>query len=124
MARVLVVSGSVGRRTLLNLMLTRSRHHVETVPSRAEAMPLVGKAKPDLVIIDLYLSDEPGLDLASDLRAMHPMLPMLMVSSSVLDDAVPEEEIHAAGQLGINIFQRSLASSDFHTLIHELLNRA
>lgn len=124
MARVLVVSDSVGRRSLLNVVLTRSKHDVETVMSREDAMPLVAKNKPDLVILDLYLKDEPGLDLASDLRALHTDLPMLLVSSSVTDAAVPEEEIHAAAQLEINIFQRSIASQEFHTLIQKLLDRA
>lgn len=124
MARVLVISQHIRLRSLLTVVLTRSGYEAEAVISRAEAMPIVTKEMPDLVILDLYLGDEPGLDLASDLHALHPQLPMLLISSTVLDSALPEEDIHAAAQLGINIFQRSIPSHDFHSLIHALLTQA
>ena len=124
MARVLVISQHIGLRTLLTVVLQRGEYHVDAVTSRAEAMPILLKHMPDLVILDLYLGDEPGLDLASDLRASHPTLPILLISSTVLDSAVPEEDIHSAAQLGINIFQRSIPSHDFHSLIHALLTHA
>jgi CheY-like chemotaxis protein len=124
MWRVLVISQHIGLRTLLTTLFKRGGHHVDAVTSRAEAVPIIAHGLPNLIILDLYLSDEPGLDLASDLRARYPQLPMLFISSTVLDAPVPEEDIHAAAQLGINIFQRSIASHDFNSVIQDLLNRA
>ena len=45
-----------------------------------EAMALVEKARPDLVLLDLNLPGKGGLELIKDLRALHPELPVLVLS--------------------------------------------
>ena len=46
----------------------------------AAALELIGKAKPDLVIVDITLPGKTGLELIRDLRALHPHLALLVVS--------------------------------------------
>jgi DNA-binding NarL/FixJ family response regulator len=49
----------------------------ESVP---EAISLVKKRKPDLVVTDLSLKEKDGLELIKSLRTMHPALPVLVLS--------------------------------------------
>jgi DNA-binding NarL/FixJ family response regulator len=45
-----------------------------------EAMHQVEKSKPDLVLLDLNLPGKGGLELLKDIRALHPELPVLVLS--------------------------------------------
>src|SRR6266508_2751453 len=64
----------------------------------AEAMEAAGRLKPDLAVVDLSLQGGSGLELIKNLKALHPLLPMLVVS-------MHEERLYAqralqAGALG------------------------
>ena len=48
--------------------------------SAAEALSLVTKLKPDLVLTDISLTGRNGLELIKDLRALEPELPALVLS--------------------------------------------
>ena len=44
------------------------------------ALAAIGRCRPDAVIVDLTMEDGNGLDLIKDLHALHPGLPMLVLS--------------------------------------------
>jgi len=48
--------------------------------SAREAMEAITKLKPDLVVSDFTLPDKTGLELIKDIQALHPGLPVLVVS--------------------------------------------
>lgn len=48
--------------------------------SAREAMELISKSLPDLVVTDLTLPDKDGLEMLKDLQALHPGLAVLVVS--------------------------------------------
>lgn len=64
----------------------------------ALAMAAVEKLKPDVVLVDLSLHGGSGLDLIKNLKALHPVLPMLVLSMH--DEAVYAERAMRAGALG------------------------
>lgn len=64
----------------------------------AEAMDGVSRHKPDVVLVDLSLQDGSGLELIKNLKAIHPMLPMLVLSTH--DEAYYAERAVRAGALG------------------------
>jgi len=66
--------------------------------SAAEAMTAVERLKPDLVVVDLSLQGGSGLDLIKNLKSLHPLLPMLVLSMH--DEAVYAERALRAGALG------------------------
>jgi DNA-binding NarL/FixJ family response regulator len=45
-----------------------------------EAMEAIAKLQPDLVVTDFTLPDKTGLELIKDLQALHPGLPVLVIS--------------------------------------------
>ena len=66
--------------------------------SAAEAMTAVERLKPDLVVVDLSLQGGSGLDLIKNLKSLHPLLPMLVLSMH--DEALYAERALRAGALG------------------------
>lgn len=125
--QILVLSQQIGLRVLLRLFFKRMGHSIEIVTTRTEAMSIIEyqKERPDLLILDLHLSEESGLKLASHVRVLHPELPMLLIPSRLPSYLVPQEDIHAAAQLGIPILGKDtgLGGHNFYSLIHTLLDR-
>lgn len=65
---------------------------------RGEALEVIGRAKPGLVIVDLTLKRSNGLDLIKDLQAMHPDLLILVLSMQ--DESLYAERVIRAGAHG------------------------
>jgi DNA-binding NarL/FixJ family response regulator len=66
--------------------------------SARQAMDLVQKCKPDLILVDLALPDSHGLEFIKDLRAIHPDMAVLVVSMH--DETIYAERALAAGARG------------------------
>lgn len=61
-------------------------------------MAAVNHLKPDLAVADLSLQDGSGMDLIKNLKALHPKLPVLVLS--VHDENLYAERAVRAGALG------------------------
>lgn len=68
------------------------------VSTRVAAIEAIRKRPPDLVIVDLALGDEDGLDLVKEIKARYPGVPSLVLS--VHDETVYAERALVAGALG------------------------
>ena len=66
--------------------------------SAAEALKVIAKLKPDLVVIDLTLPDKHGLELVKDIQVMHEGTLMLVLSMH--DEALYAERVLRAGARG------------------------
>lgn len=66
--------------------------------SANEALDLVEKLKPELVLVDISLPDKGGLELIKDLQALHPALLMLVISMH--DESLHAERVLRAGARG------------------------
>ena len=62
------------------------------------ALNAIGTLKPDLVLADISLPDKSGLELIKDLRAIHPELPILVVSMH--DEMIYAERVLRGGARG------------------------
>lgn len=63
-----------------------------------EAMERVVSTKPDLAVVDLSLEGKSGLELIKDLQALHPELPILVMSMH--DESLYAERVLRAGARG------------------------
>lgn len=63
-----------------------------------EALALVSSVHPDMVITDLTLPDQNGLELIKDLKVLHPHIPILVVSMH--DEEIYAERVLRAGARG------------------------
>lgn len=64
----------------------------------AEALGLVEKLRPALVLLDISLPDRNGLELIKDLHTLRPELPVLVISMH--DEALHAERVLRAGARG------------------------
>jgi DNA-binding NarL/FixJ family response regulator len=64
----------------------------------AQAMKRISADKPDLVLADISLPDRSGLELIKDTQALHPGLPVLVVSMH--DESLYAERVLRAGGRG------------------------
>lgn len=64
----------------------------------AQALAAVGCEAPDLVLLDISLPDRNGLEVIKDLQALHPKLPILVVSMH--DESLYAERVLRAGGRG------------------------
>ncbi len=67
MARILLVDDDPELRDVLCEILTKARHDVVTASGAREALVLYRAHQPDLVITDIFLPDESGLNLIFEL---------------------------------------------------------
>ncbi len=63
-----------------------------------QALELLGKLKPDLVLADITLPDKSGLELIKDIQALHPRLPVIVISMH--DESLYAERVLRAGGRG------------------------
>ncbi|WP_294387167.1 response regulator transcription factor [Prosthecobacter sp.] len=85
--------------------------------SAREGLEVVGRLKPDLVVIDLTLPDKNGLELVKDIRAAHPATLCLVLSMH--DEALYGERALRAGARGY--VMKEAAADHLVTAIHKVI---
>jgi two-component system, cell cycle response regulator len=101
-ARILVVDNTVANRELLRSMLQPVGYEVVGVPNVSSALASARAVLPDLIISDIHMPGESGLDLLAKLRADPALrdVPIMLASASLSQD-----EIRAGAlQQGADIF--------------------
>src|SRR5207244_3185487 len=68
--RVLVVEDEPDARELITLMLSRCGAEVQPAGSSAEALEIVGRRVPDVIVSDLEMPEESGYELITKIRQL------------------------------------------------------
>ncbi|GHF46476.1 CheY-like chemotaxis protein [Deinococcus metalli] len=89
---VLVVEDSPAMRLLVRHILKEAGHHPVVVGSVPEALAELNVGAVDVIVSDLYLPGESGLDLLRRLRAQPGAPPMVMLTSAG-EDRLREEAV-------------------------------
>jgi DNA-binding NtrC family response regulator len=79
--RILIVDDEEGMRRLLGRVLSRDGYETVIVASAAEAMQQVLTDKFDLVITDIHMPGENGLDLLRELKAFDPSQNIIVITA-------------------------------------------
>ncbi|RDI57343.1 response regulator transcription factor [Microvirga subterranea] len=53
-----------------------------------EALEILRGRKIDLAMIDFNMPDKDGLELAADMRTMHPMMPIAVITANIQDEVI------------------------------------
>ncbi|MCK5674849.1 MAG: response regulator transcription factor [Spirochaetales bacterium] len=85
--------------------------------STSEALEVINKQKPDLVLVDLSLKGGSGLELIKDLKKLYPELLIIVVS--LHDENVYAERVIRAGAKGY--IMKSEATESILTAIRQVL---
>ena len=89
MSDILVIDDDRALRRTLELHLTSLEHKVDTAPTAAEGLAIWRSTKPDLVILDLVLPDEDGIQLLTRTRDEQlPGFVILITGHQDLDKAI------------------------------------
>lgn len=78
---VLVVDDEAPIRRLLRTSLAAQDFEVFEAASAAEAVTLLARERPDIMLLDLGLPDRDGIDVIRDLRAQGNRVPILVLSA-------------------------------------------
>ena len=99
-ARVLIVDDHpMTRMGLVHLIASQSDLTVcAEAETAADALSAVVKTEPDLVLADITLPDKSGIELIKDIKAVRPLLPVLVISMH--DESLYAERALKAGAAG------------------------
>jgi DNA-binding response OmpR family regulator len=95
---VLVVDDERSLRLLCRVNLELDGHVVHEASTLAEARRLIDQEAPDVILLDLHLGNEDGLDLLDEVEALE--LPVRVVLLSGSSEVGPELRTRVAGVLG------------------------
>ncbi|MET3858647.1 response regulator [Rhizobium sp. OAE497] len=54
----------------------------------ADALEIVGSRRIDVAVLDFNMPDKDGLELAKELRALHPNMPIAVITANVQDEII------------------------------------
>jgi len=100
MANILVVDDELGIRDLLSEILNDEGHSVELAENAAQARAARQRARPDLVLLDIWMPDTDGVTLlkAVDQALAKPAAPARATASAVaMPAAAAVQAAHAVG---------------------------
>jgi two-component system nitrogen regulation response regulator NtrX len=93
---ILVVDDERNIRSSLEGILTDEGYHVRAVPSGEELLKQIAQTAPDLVILDVWLPGMDGLQALTEVKRVHPELPVIMISGhSTVETAVKATKLGA-----------------------------
>src|SRR5512142_2358585 len=97
MAQILVVDDEIGIRELLSEILSDEGHAVQLAENATVARELRGRARPDLVLLDIWMPDTDGITLLKEWSANGSLtMPVIMMSGhGTIETAVEATRIGA-----------------------------
>ena len=97
MANILVVDDELGIRDLLSEILNDEGHHVDLAENAAQARAARALARPDLVLLDIWMPDTDGVTLLKEWSSSGLLtMPVIMMSGhATIDTAVEATRIGA-----------------------------
>ena len=97
MANILVVDDELGIRDLLSEILNDEGHNVDLAENAAQARAARARARPDLVLLDIWMPDTDGVTLLKEWSASGLLtMPVIMMSGhATIDTAVEATKIGA-----------------------------
>jgi len=118
MAQILVVDDEIGIRELLSEILTDEGHDVRSAENAAAARAARDTARPDLVLLDIWMPDTDGITLLKEWAANGQLsMPVIMMSGhGTIDTAVEATRIGALDFLEKPIGMQKLLAAVSHGL--------
>ena len=122
--RILVVDDDEQIRLISEQVLSQSGYEVRSASDGFEALALMRKALPDLIISDLNMSNMSGFELLSIVRRRFPQLPVIAITgdySTSETEALLADAIFHKGQYSPNQLFKEIQSLLEHSPIRPYL---
>jgi CheY-like chemotaxis protein len=114
--RILLVDDENDIRRTLSRLLIESGYAVETASNGADAIALIARQRPDLLLLDYAMPGMTGLDVAKTVRQTYPRLPILFMSGFA-DTKMLEVEMPAA-----LLLRKPFGNDELHEAIRRSLS--
>ena len=98
-AKILVVDDDESIRTIYNHILSREGYDVYTALDGIEAVAKTSAILPDLIILDLIMPEQEGIETLLQLHSKHPNIPVVTISGAV----GASEYLHVSSLLGASV---------------------
>lgn len=82
MGRILVIDDDADVRTMIERVLTRAGHNVAVAMDGLEGASRHHREAADLVITDLYMPGQDGIEILTQFRKVSPHVPMIAISGN------------------------------------------
>jgi nitrogen regulation protein NR(I) len=116
MAKLLIVDDEANVLYSLRAGLESDDLVVVTAKTARQGLALVSKEKPDVVILDVKLPDQSGLDLFAQIKQLHPRIPVIIITAFASTETAIEAMKRGA-------FEYLLKPVDLHQL-REVVEKA
>jgi DNA-binding response OmpR family regulator len=117
--RILVADDDARIREMLREAVTDFGYDVDVAPDGRTALTKFTDRSADLVITDLMMPGLNGLQLAAELRVLHPGLPIILITGLAGD-----AELHEARSLGLRIVHKPIGLAALKAAIDAALGAA
>jgi DNA-binding NtrC family response regulator len=117
MATIVVIDSEDTVRTVVATILARHGHTVRAFGDLEEALAVIRKSEPQLVLTNVFLRGITGHDAMLKLRGEFPELPVLMVSGLPDDDVIREW----TGEPKFDVFPKPFTASSLLSKVSSLL---
>ncbi len=81
MSRILVIDDDPAALALARDVLKSAGHTVDTAEGGEEGRKIIAKNRPELLVLDLSLPDDFGLDICRDTKRDHPNILIFMLTA-------------------------------------------
>jgi len=110
MTTVLIVDDSKLARIVAAKALTALQPHWQRVEATnaEEALTIMAERPADVALLDYNMPGRNGLELAADLRALHPAMPIAIITANVQDEVVAQARAVGAAFVGKPLTQDGL----------------
>ena len=98
MASILVVDDSAVDRIRVEKMLGKEGHTVQSVAGGQEALAVLKREPPDLVLTDMQMPEMDGLQLVEEIRGKYPAVPVILMTA------------HGSEEIAVEALQKGAAS--------------
>ena len=116
--RILIVDDEPAVRRLLEEVLTKAGYEVLPAANGREAMEIVRTARPDLVITDLVMPNQEGVETIQMIRKEFPAIKIVAISG-----ALGGQFLRALGRLGADAsLMKPVSPEALQKLVGELLS--
>jgi DNA-binding NtrC family response regulator len=120
MSQILVVDDEIGIRELLSEILSDEGHSVHLAENATAAREFRARARPDLVLLDIWMPDSDGVTLLKEWASMGQLtMPVVMMSGhATIDTAVEATRIGA-----LDFLEKPIALQRLLTTVKRALTR-
>ncbi|MFT5367458.1 MAG: CheY-like chemotaxis protein [Candidatus Latescibacterota bacterium] len=85
MARILIIDDEFEVRSTIRFMLEREGHEVREALDDVEGIQLFLKHSADLIITDILMPNQDGIETLLQLHADHPEVPVIVISGNAAE---------------------------------------